>query len=40
MESVLPSANESGLGKVDNSAIFVGVIRCKSVEKKTTKQGH
>ena len=25
MESVLPSASESGLGKVDNSAICVGV---------------
>ena len=39
MESALPSACECGLGKVDNSAICVGV-GAKAKKKTTTKQVH
>ena len=39
MESALPSASQSSLGEVDNSAVCVGVI-AKAKKKKPTKQVH
>ena len=39
MESALRSASESGLGKIDNSAICVGA-GAKAKKKESTKQVH